>query len=292
MKYAKGKPAKKIASPEERHMDQTEQQNLNPIEIADGIYWLGYSYGSSSLHCNPYLIVEGDEAVLVDGGSRDDFSYVMLKILRTGLRPAQIKRLIYHHYDPDLCGNLPQMEAMINTPELHIISHAENNVFIHYYSKKTPKIDYRSINNEFVFESGRRLAFYGTPFCHAPGSFVTYDTKTKTLFSSDLFGSYDTEWALFTDLNPACEICYANQICPVTGKACPLYPIGQFHQHIMTSNAALIHALDVMEALDIERIAPQHGSILSGKQQVQLALHYLRRLGDVGIDYLASEKML
>ena len=47
-----------------------------------------------------------------------------------------------------------------------------------------------------------------------------------------------------------------------------------------------------MEALDIERIAPQHGSILSGKQQVQIALHYLRRLGDVGIDYLASEKML
>ena len=64
------------------------------------------------------------------------------------------------------------------------------------------------------------------------------------------------------------------------------------HKHIMTSNAALTHALNVMEALDIERIAPQHGSILSGKQQVQIALHYLRRLGDVGIDYLASEKML
>jgi flavorubredoxin len=30
----------------------------------------------------------------------------MLKILRTGLKPAQIKRLIYHHYDPDLCGSL------------------------------------------------------------------------------------------------------------------------------------------------------------------------------------------
>ena len=166
-----------------------ETREKSKPEIADGIYWLGYSYGSSSLHCNPYLIVEGDEAVLIDGGSRDDFSYVMLKILRTGLKPAQIKRLIYHHYDPDLCGNLLQMEAMINTPELHIISHAENNVFIHYYSRKTPKIDYRSINNEFVFESGRRLAFYGTPFCHAPGSFVTYDTKTKTLFSSDIFGS-------------------------------------------------------------------------------------------------------
>jgi hypothetical protein len=78
----------------------------------------------------------------------------------------------------------------------------------------------------------------------------------------------------------------------VTGKECPLYPIGQFHQHIMTSNAALSNALSVMEALDIERIAPQHGSILSGKQQVQIALGYLRKLGDVGIDFLASEKLL
>ena len=273
-------------------MDHLESLNMDPIEIADGIFWLGYSHGNSSLHCNPYLIREGDEAVLIDGGSRDDFSYEMLKILRTGLKPTQIKRLIYHHYDPDLCGNLPQLEAIINSEELHIISHAENNVFIHYYSKKTPKLDYRALGNQFVFQTGRKLEFYGTPFCHAPGSFVTYDTKTKTLFSSDIFGSYDTEWALFTDLNPVCETCHANQICPVTGRACPLYSIGQFHQHIMTSNAALSNALNVMEALDIERIAPQHGSILSGKQEVQIALHYLRRLGDVGIDYLASEKLL
>ena len=74
------------------------------------------------------MIREGDEAVLIDGGNRDDFSAVMLKILRTGLQPAQIKRLIYQHYDPDLCGNLPQLEALINTKELRIISHAENNV--------------------------------------------------------------------------------------------------------------------------------------------------------------------
>ena len=31
---------------------------------------------------------------------------------------------------------------------------------------------------------------------------------------------------------------------------------------------------------------------ITSKQEVQIALHYLRRLGDVGIDYLALEKML
>lgn len=57
--------------------------DTDPIEIDTGIYWVGYSNEFSKLHCNPYLIVEADEAVLIDGGNRDDFSHVMLKILRT-----------------------------------------------------------------------------------------------------------------------------------------------------------------------------------------------------------------
>ncbi|MDD4311163.1 MAG: MBL fold metallo-hydrolase [Eubacteriales bacterium] len=273
-------------------MDSAEQLNMNPIEIAEGVFWLGYANDSVSMHCNPYLIFEGDEAVLIDGGSRDDFSYVMLKILRTGLKPAQIKRLIYQHYDPDLCGNLPQMEAIINSEELNIISHAENNVFIHYYSKKTPKLDYRAIDNQFVFQTGRKLEFYGTPFCHAPGSFVTYDTKTKTLFSSDLFGSYDTNWKLFVSLTPDCRNCATQQTCHKTGEECPLVLIGEFHKRIMTSNMALHHALDVLSAIDIECIAPQHGGILFGRENVQTAITYLRGVGDVGIEYYAAENLL
>lgn len=44
---------------------------LQPIQIADGIYWIGFYDDNAGLHCNPYLIVEGDEAVIIDGGSRD-----------------------------------------------------------------------------------------------------------------------------------------------------------------------------------------------------------------------------
>ncbi len=116
----------------------TQDHNLEkePVKIADGIYWVGYSDNNAGLHCNPYLIIEGEEAVLIDGGSRDDFSNVMLKILRTGIEPSQIIRLIYQHYDPDLCSSLPQMESIINHDNLRIISHDDNNLFIHYYSAK------------------------------------------------------------------------------------------------------------------------------------------------------------
>lgn len=69
-----------------------ESLEKEPVDIAEGVYWVGYSDENRGLHCNPYLIIEGDEAALIDGGNRDDFSTVMLKILRTGIEPSQITR--------------------------------------------------------------------------------------------------------------------------------------------------------------------------------------------------------
>ncbi len=109
-----------------------------PIEIGDGIFWIGYADDNAGLHCNPYIIIEGDEAVVIDGGSRNDFSTVMMKILQTGVNPNHIVRLIYQHYDPDLCGSLPHLEAMIHNDDLAILSHRENNIFIQYYGATRP----------------------------------------------------------------------------------------------------------------------------------------------------------
>lgn len=259
-----------------------------PVRIVDGIHWVGYVDENRKLHCNPYLIIEGNEAILIDGGNRDDFSNVMLKILRTGLKPSQIERLIYQHYDPDLCGSLPQLEAIINNDALRIISHADNNVFIHYYSAKTEKLDFCDMDNHYDFSTGRRLEFYPTPYCHEPGSFITYDTQTKTLFTSDLFGSYDEKWALFLNLNECCRECTDFSLCPCKEIECPVEGIVKFHQKIMTSNRALTNALDIIEKLDIERIAPQHGSIITNKDEVKVIIQHLRAVKNVGIDSLLS----
>lgn len=269
-----------------------EAMEQEPVSIADGIYWVGYIDENRGLHCNPYLIIEGEEAVLIDGGNRDDFSTVMLKILRTGLKPSQITRLIYQHYDPDLCGSLPQLEAIINNEALRIISHAENNVFIHYYSAITEKLDFREMGSHFDFATGRRLEFYTTPYCHHAGSFVTYDTKTKTLFSSDLFGSFDSRWKLMLELDESCKTCGNTYECYRGFPKCPINGIVRFHQRIMTSNRALAHSLNIIENLDIDRIAPQHGSIIPTKESIKTVIGHLRALKNVGIDSLSSEKSI
>lgn len=145
------------------------------------------------------------------------------------------------------------------------------------------------MGNEFVFKTGRKLKFFATPFCHAPGSFVTFDEKTKTLFSSDIFGSYDSRWELYLDLDEQCISCEGKPVCERDGKKCPLEGIKMFHQQIMSSTKALDYTLDVLDSIDAEIIAPQHGSILSSKTDINAVKKHLRSLDGVGIDYVLKE---
>ncbi|MDH3838287.1 MAG: hypothetical protein OET57_16185, partial [Desulfobacteraceae bacterium] len=61
------------------NIDNTNIDYENPVEIAEGIYWVGFYDAKSGLHCNPYLIIDNEEALVVDGGSRPDFATVMMK---------------------------------------------------------------------------------------------------------------------------------------------------------------------------------------------------------------------
>ena len=93
------------------------------VEIAKGVFWVGFYDSQSGLHCNPYLIVDRDEAVVIDGGSRPDFPTVMMKIL--------------------------------GREDLKIISAAANNMFIRHYAAKAKLLALENIGSQFVFSSLR-----------------------------------------------------------------------------------------------------------------------------------------
>jgi flavorubredoxin len=269
-------------------MNKTDSQNLydGPVEVAEYIYWTGFHEGGSNFHCNPYLIVAGEEAVLIDAGSRPDFPVVMMKILQTGISPEQITTLIYQHSDPDLCGSMPNMIDICNNPKLTVLSENNNNMFISFYIEKERLSLLRSIDDygfEFTF-GGRVLQFYKTPYAHTAGSFVTYDIKTKTLFSSDLFGSLSRRWGLYIELEEECYTCDDYEHCVKNKDYCPIPDILEFHKQVMPSERALRYAMDVIRDLDIEMIAPQHGSIFKNKKDIAFIIDKLADLKGVGID--------
>jgi len=257
-----------------------------PIEVADNIFWLGFHETTTNFHCNPYLIKEGNQAVVIDAGSRPDFAVVMMKILQTGISPDNIVALIYQHIDPDLCGSLSNMIDICANPELKVLPESQNNMFISYYIEREQRTMLKSIDDYSAgFLLGERmLEFFKTPYAHDAGSFVTRDVKTKTLFTSDLFGSISKQWKLSVELASDCHTCIDYDHCICGKEYCPLPDILEFHEKIMPSEKALENAMNVIGSLDIEMIAPQHGSIFSKKKDINFLIERLRTLKGVGID--------
>ncbi len=254
------------------------------VEIAEGVYWIGFYDEPAGLHCNPYLIVDNDEAMVIDGGSRPDFATVMMKILQTGIAPNQIAALLYQHYDPDLCGSIPNFEDIIKRDDLRVISDSENLMFIRHYSVSTRLLPISKLNYQYTFSSGRTLQFVKTPYAHSGGSIVTFDPQSGILFSSDLFGSLGLEWELFLNLRPECMNCASHARCPQNRQSCPVNDILNFHKTVMPSAKALRYALEQMLKIPFTMIAPQHGSIIKDKVILRCVFELLAGLTGVGID--------
>ena len=259
------------------------------VEIAESVYWIGFYDEQAGLHCNPYLIIDNDEAVVIDGGSRPDFATVMMKILQTGITPGQIVALLYQHYDPDLCGSIPNFEDIIKRNDLRVISDSGNLMFIRHYSVTTRLLPISKLNYQYTFSSGRTLKFVKTPYAHSGGSIVTFDPQSGILFSSDLFGSLGLEWELFLNLKPECMNCVSFARCPQNRPICPVNDILNFHKSVMPSGKALRYALEQMLEIPFTMIAPQHGSIIKNKEIMRYVFELLATLKGVGIDGIIDD---
>ena len=213
-----------------------------PIEIAPNIYWVGYPDKSAEWRCNPYLIINGNESILFDPGSVVTYPVVSKKIFQL-IKPSQIKYIVLHHQDPDLCGAVPLFEKKLNTKKVKIICDKRESFLIYHYGIKS---EFQVIENQeekLKLKNNRQLRFIHTPYLHAPAAFVTYDEKTKILFSSDLFGAFSEKWNLYADKD------YTKQM-------------KLWHEPYMPSKEIMNYSLDKLQFLDINLIAPQHGSII------------------------------
>jgi len=222
------------------HMDFTQA-----IEIAKNIYWVGMYLQNDPFQCHPYFIENGENSVLVDPGSMLEFDAVVRKINSISSM-HHVKYIILHHQDPDLAASVPEMEKLIDRKDLQIITHSRMVPLVKHYMIKS---NYYEIDkHRHKLQSGElHLEFIPTPYCHSPGAFVTYEPKTKTLLSGDIFGGIEESWEF-----------YAGDDYFEKAK--------QFHAEYMPSRDIFNYALSKIEALDINLIAPQHGSIIKKEQ--------------------------
>ncbi|MCP4877503.1 MAG: MBL fold metallo-hydrolase [Gammaproteobacteria bacterium] len=233
-----------------------------PIAATREIYWVGYFDKKSNLHCNPYLIIDEPDIIFIDPGSIPHFPIVMRKVLEL-VNPEDITYIVAQHQDPDVCGNLAVVEDIIGHNELQIVAHSYCIRLIRHLGLRSKFYPVDKHDYFLALKSGRRLEFMFTPYLHSPGAIVTYDTKTKSLFTSDIFAAISANWSLFAE-----------------GDF--LSVMDPYHQIYMPSNRILKQCMERFDKMDIERILPQHGSILEG-EQIKLAIEHLKAL-PCGID--------
>lgn len=239
----------------------------NHVAITRDIFWVGFYDEEANLHCNPYLLVDDNESVLIDPGSIPHFPIVARKVIDL-INPKQISAIVLSHQDPDVCGNLAVMEDVIGRRDLKIVAHSNSLRLIRHYGLASEFYAVDEHDFTLTLASGRVLKFIFTPFLHSPGAIVTYDEKTRSLFSADIFGAVSRDWHIFA-----------------TGSFTE--PMAVFHQLYMPSNRILKHCLEQFESLALDRILPQHGSVLEG-EQIRQGIAFLKSL-PCGIDLLEGE---
>ena len=215
------------------------------IEIAQDIYWIGMYLENDPFQCHPYLIKNGNESILIDPGSMLEFEETIRKV-KTIVDMKSIKYIVLHHQDPDLVAAVPEIEKLIDRDDLLIVTHSRMSLLIKHYLVTSDYYEIDKNDNQLITPNGFRLDFRTTPYCHSPGAFVSYEPKTKTLFSGDIFGGIEESWEF-----------YADETYFLKAK--------QFHQEYMPSKDIFNYALSKIEKLDINLIAPQHGSIIEKK---------------------------
>lgn len=230
-----------------------------PIEIAEDIYWVGHNIPNDHFQCHAYLIKNGNESVLIDPGSKLTYGVTIKKIKQiTDLK--NIKYFICHHQDPDIVSCIQDILNEIGTKNRYVITHWRTWALLRHYDWNIEPYEVEENAWDIKLEN-RKLHFIFTPYMHFSGAFCTYDDKTKTLFSSDIFGGFTEHFELFAKNSED----YFKKI-------------ELFHTHYMPSIAIVNYGLDNIEQYKpINLIAPQHGSIIK-KEYIEPIIAKLRKL--------------
>lgn len=207
--------------------------------LGDEIYWVGFPDWSAGFSNNPYLVVCGDEAVLIDPGSLLHYHVVAKKVLEI-VRPEQISTIVVQHQDPDLCASIPKFEALVERP-LKVVVPPRASLFMPYYGISSELVLVG--DREAISVGGRTFQFHRTPYVHFADAVMTWEEDSGTLFASDVFAAFTTRWRLFADRD------YVEEM-------------RSFIEPYIGSQEAWLAALGRVRELAPRRICPQHGSVI------------------------------
>jgi flavorubredoxin len=208
---------------------------------------------------NEYLIVNGDQAMILDPGGIEIYPQVITELSKF-IRPENIKIIFASHQDPDIASSLPLWVDIC--PGVKIYCSWLWTSFIAHFAMGS-QLDLIGIPDDGMEVKLGNSSLYYVPahYCHSSGNFSVYDPVADILFSGDIGA------ALIEEQYPLIVQDFEAHIKYMEG----------FHRRWMASSEALRAWVRRVRAINPSMIAPQHGSIFKGKD-VEKFLNWLENL--------------
>ena len=228
--------------------------------------------GGLAVQANQHVIIDSGNGMILDPGGHKIYSKVLAAT--TGLLgKAKLTTIFLSHQDPDIVaavnGWLMTTDATAHVSKLWI------RFVAHFGLDRLVESRLLGIPDE-----GTKLPLGASEmrvipahFLHSPGNFQVYDPVSKILYSGDLGASLGQDYEDVVHFDTHVRYMEA------------------FHRRYMVSNRILSAWVRMVRGLDIETIAPQHGAMIRGIDNVQRFLDWCETL-ECGIDLMTERLRL
>lgn len=247
---------------------------MQPVEIKKDIFWVGcvdydhrdfhgYSRSPDGSTYNAYLIKD-QKNVLIDTVAPGCAGTLLCRLAKT-LAPEKVDYIVCNHIELDHSGSLAEVVERVK-PEKIFVSQAGLKSMAGYFAGKNWPV--QAVKSGDILNIGsRNIVFQETRMLHWPDSMVSYIPEEKLLISNDIFGQNIASSARFADdFGDDGEFV----------KRIKEY----FYNIILPYSPMVLKTLPVVEKLDIDMIAPDHGLIHRGEKAVRFIIDMYRNLAE------------
>jgi anaerobic nitric oxide reductase flavorubredoxin len=226
---------------------------MQKVELVQDIYWVGaVDWNLRNFHgyitprgvtYNAYLIKD-EKNTLVDT-VKDAFAGELLKRISEHLDPAAIDYIVVNHVEPDHSSALPYVLEKANKAKIVTTDAGRAGLLRHYHIEGR---EWLIVKEGDTLTLGKRsLQFIPVPMLHWPDSMCSYMPEEGLLFSNDAFGQHISSTGRFDS-----EIDFAILL----DEAAKYYA-----NILMPFGSVAVKALDKVQGLAVNMIAPSHGVI-------------------------------
>lgn len=247
---------------------------MRAIEIKKDVYWVGvvefdhrdfhgYSRCPDGTTCNAYL-VKDEKSVLLDTVSPGNAGVLLCRLAKV-MPPEKIDYIICNHMELDHQGVLEEIIDRVKPEKIFVSQLGQKSMQGYFADKGWPVVAVKS--GDTLDLGSRKIVFQETRMLHWPDSMVSYLPSDKLLFSNDIFGQNIASTARYVDT--------------FHDNAEFIHRVKEYYYNIVLPySAVVLKTLPVVESLDIDMIAPDHGLIHRGNEAVKFIINLYRQMAE------------